>query len=195
MCAKSTFWALVAVMVVISGNAFGQSSGPEDIARRYSDALKTKDWAGATALMHPDALSRLKQLMRPLVTERPVDLGNRLFRVRAASEFEALTDSEVFGRLMVSLSENSAAVMPLLASVETTPIGRIKEGPDIVHIVLRVRISGKTIVSSDVAVRTVKRHGKEWRLMLPGSLEGLVAWWTDASRPSLEDLDKLEIVN
>jgi hypothetical protein len=195
MCAKTKLFVLVALIVVISGNAFGQGSGPEDVARRYSDALKIKDWAGAAALMHPDALSRLKRLMLPLVTKRPVDLGNRIFKIRETAEFEALSEPEVFERLMVSLSGNSASVMPILVSAETTPIGQIKEGPDVVHVVLRVRSPGKTIVSSDVAVRTVRRHRREWRLMLPGNLEGLISWWTDASRPSLEDLDKLEIVN
>jgi hypothetical protein len=195
MCAKTKLFALVASIVMISAAAFGQGSGPESVARRYGEALKLKDWVGAAALMHPDALSRLKQLIRPLVTERPVDLGNRIFKVRATSEFEALSEPEVFERLMVSLSGDSASVMPTLVSAETTPIGQIKEGSDVVHVVLRVRSSGKTIVSSDVAVRTVRRHRGEWRLMLPGNLEGLISWWTDASRPSLVDLDKLEIVN
>lgn len=194
MRAKTSF-PVIAAILIMAGSVLGQESDPERVARRYGEVLRAKDWPAAAALMHPDALSRLKTLMRPMVTARPVDLGNRVFKVRTSAEFEALRDSEVFERLMSNLAKDSSALMPALISAEPTPIGRVKEGPDLVHILFRIRDSGKSIVSSDVSVRTVKRHGREWKLMLPATFEGLIAWWTDASRSSLEDLDKLEIVN
>ena len=165
----------------------------EYVAARYNDALKAKDWIAAARMMHPDAHRKLASLLEPLIAAKLIEIGRNYFGLNTRSDFYLLREEEIFARLMDSLTRRTVDATPAIWAVAASPLGKLNEKPDVVHIVYRVHDRPKSVVSGEVMVRTLKLHENSWKVMLPNQLEGVIAAWSDVTRPSVTDIDKMEI--
>lgn len=147
---------------------------PKAVAERLSATLKKGDWEAYAQLMHPDALTRFRQMFAPLA-EMPEarEVLSTFFNVEVPEEFRKLTDRQVFVRLMANLEENVPGFGEAMRNLEMTVIGQVPEGKELMHVVYRsdTAVDKLTVTSTDVL--TLRRTPQGWRALLTASIEGL----------------------
>lgn len=147
---------------------------PAAVAQRLSATLKKGDWEAYSQLMHPDALTRFRNMFAPLA-EMPEaqEALLPLFDVEGAEEFRKLTDREVFVRLMANLEENVPGFGEAMRNLEMTVVGQVPEGKELMHVVFRsdTAVDKLTVTSTDVL--TLRRTPQGWRALLTANIEGL----------------------
>jgi hypothetical protein len=167
----------VLFLICVGGTIPAQTSevSPETVAERYTAATRAGNWLGAAQLMHPEALSQLKQVFAPLVEVAPQEVGVSFFNVRSKKEYDQLSNVTVFERLMRNFSKQSPETAIALSASDTKIIGHVKEKPDLAHIVYRINTKVGDVSVSKTAVMTLKKDGESWRTLLTGNIEGLAA--------------------
>lgn len=147
---------------------------PKAVAERLSATLKKGDWEAYSNLMHPDALTRFRNMFAPLA-ELPEaqEVLSSLFGVDEPEEFPKLTDRQVFVRLMANLEENVPGFGEAMRNLEMTVIGQVPEGKELMHVVFRsdTAVDKLTVTSTDVL--TLRRTPQGWRALLTANIEGL----------------------
>jgi hypothetical protein len=166
------------LLTLCATHAQAQSPGtPEAFALQYFNAVRKSDWAGASALMHPDALAQMKSLFRPVVAgDRQMQVATTLFGVKDVMEFDKATGAQLFARLMQNTLQASPEVKPLLANSSAEMLGHVNEDKAaLVHVVYRLTVSMEGATLAKVETLPVKRLGTQWRAMLSSDVEGLAA--------------------
>lgn len=147
---------------------------PAAVAARLSATLKKGDWEAYSHLMHPDALTRFRQMFAPLA-EMPGarEVLSAFFDVEEPEEFRKLTDRQVFVRLMANLEESVPGFDEAVRNLEMTVIGQVPEGKELMHVVYRsdTAVDKLTVTSTDVL--TLRRTPQGWRALLTAGIEGL----------------------
>jgi hypothetical protein len=112
---------------------------PEQVAVRYMGAIRSSDWAGAAALMHPEALRELHELFRPIL-EAPegAEFRRMLLGVNDVQEAVAASDTLVFVSLMRLTVSQESGLGDALRSATARVLGTVPEGPDTAHVVARM---------------------------------------------------------
>jgi hypothetical protein len=156
---------------------------PEQVAVRYMGAIRSSDWAGAAALMHPEALRELHELFRPIL-EAPegAEFRRMLLGVNDVQEAVAASDTLVFVSLMRLTVSQESGLGDALRSATARVLGTVPEGPDTAHVVARMALSIQGVSASVMEVTSFRRWGTTWRGMLKGELTAMAA----ALRRSLE---------
>lgn len=156
---------------------------PEQVAVRYMDAIRSSDWAGAAALMHPEALRELHELFRPIL-EAPegAEFRRMLLGVNDVQEAVAASDTLVFVSLMRLTVSQESGLGDALRSATARVLGTVPEGPDTAHVVARMVLSIQGVSASVMEVTSFRRWGTTWRGLLKGELSAMAA----ALRRSLE---------
>ncbi len=73
--------------------AQAQEESPQQVTRRFMQAMQGGDWTGMAALMHPAALRQLRELLTVLFeAERADDIRQRLLGVSTVAEARALSE-------------------------------------------------------------------------------------------------------
>src|SRR5580765_8388403 len=74
---------------------------PEQVTDRFIAAMRAADWNGMAALMHPNALKQMRQLLAG-VFEAPNagQIRQQLLGVNTVQQAQALSDTAVFASLM-----------------------------------------------------------------------------------------------
>jgi hypothetical protein len=150
---------------------------PEAFAQQYFAVVRKSDWAGASALMHPDALKQLKDMFRPIVAgDQKLQVASALFGVKDLADFESTAPGELLARLMKNTLQAAPEMAPLLASSTAEMLGHVDEPKTgLVHVVYRLKVTMEGVSLAKVEVLPVKRAGSEWRAMLSSDVEGLAA--------------------
>ncbi len=169
-----TILLLATVITLPALAAEGVDESPTAVAGRLSSTLKKGDWEAYSRLMHPDALSRLKNMFAPLA-ELPdaEEVFPSLFGVKGAEEFRKLTDREVFVRLMSNLEESVPGFGEAVRNLEMTVIGQVPEGKELMHVVFRSNTAVDKLTVSSTDVMTLRRTPEGWRALLTANIEGL----------------------
>ncbi|HEX6373995.1 MAG TPA: hypothetical protein VF006_34015 [Longimicrobium sp.] len=162
------------LLCVCASRAAAQDT-PEAVVQRYYETFKNGDFAGNAALMHPDALEELKTTLTgmaalPGATE---DLEFReMFGVSSIEEMRALPAPVLFERVLRNQLEGE--MRAILASTQVTILGHVMEGDTTAHVVYRMRMDfgGQTL--DQVQVIPLERASGEWRVLLTGSLAGMM---------------------
>lgn len=169
---------LTAALLALAPGLAAQDT-PEQVAGRYFQTLRTGDYAANVALMHPEALDELKEMMEGLVALAGAAAAEddstfqRMFGVASAAEFNQLSPAQVFERMLRSQLENED-MREVLSSSQTTILGHVMEGDSVAHVVYRMRMSFGEMDMDQVQVTPLKRADGQWRVLLTGSLAGMM---------------------
>jgi hypothetical protein len=75
----------------------------------------------------------------------------------------------------------------ILGAAETDMLGHVSEGPDLAHVVYRMRLTVEGVAITKLDVMSLRRAGSEWRGLLKGDIEGMA----EAIRRQMEKAKRL----
>jgi hypothetical protein len=176
--------ALMAALLIAAPGLAAQDT-PEQVVQRYFDTFRTADYAGNVALMHPEALASMKETMSglaalPGAAEDPQ--FNATFGVSSLAEFNQLSPAALFERILRAQLENPE-MREMLSGAQTTVLGHVTEGDSVAHVVYRMRMNVGEMSMDQVQVAPLKRADGQWRVMLTGSLAGMMNAVPRAEQP------------
>lgn len=149
---------------------------PESVGQQYMAAMRKGDWAGAAALMHPDGLRRFRGFIEPVaLADTSGEVAQQFFGVAKSADLAKLSDSELFARFFKFITTASPEVVEAFSGAEMRPIGHVMEGPDVAHLMGRVRMSVQGITIEKVEAISLQRAGTSWRVQISAEIEGLAA--------------------
>jgi hypothetical protein len=172
-----TMWRALPVLAVLAfAPALAAQETPEQVVQRYFDSFRTGDYATNVSLMHPEALLAMKETMSGLVAipgaaDEPE--FREMFGVGTVEEFNQLAPAVLMERILRSQLENPD-MKEVLATAQTTVLGHVMEGDTVAHVVYRMRMSIGEMEMDQVQVAPLKRADGEWRVLLTGSLAGMM---------------------
>lgn len=165
---------------------------PEQVAREAYARMQAADWVAAAETFDPAALKRFRELLMPVldaldaagkgqtekgqagVRQAAEDPNSVLMLwvlfapAKSIEEIRALTDREVFARIMSNTMSLASAKLE-----GQQVIGSVAEGGDLVHVVTRNVAEVEAMSMTKVETITLRRTDQGWRLALTGDLEGL----------------------
>ena len=149
---------------------------PVEVAARYVAAMKMGDYETMADLVHPEALSQLRNLFEPLL-ESPAGpaLARELLGVASAAQAAELPDEDYFAGLMRFVVSQQPGFDEALRTAEVEMLGHVKEGSDTVHVVYRLDLMVEGISLTQIDVFSMKRFDGTWRGLLKGDLTNMAA--------------------
>lgn len=149
--------------------------GPEEAARAFTSAMRSRDWDRLSSLMHSDALSEFRDMLQPVI-ELPEagEFRRALFGSPNPDAIDALPNTEFFERFIGAMFSQAPAIGDMLDDAELEVIGRVMEG-ETAHVVSRLDMSIEGIDVSKVEVMSFKREKDEWRALLTGEVSSVAA--------------------
>jgi hypothetical protein len=167
--------ALVLVAACALPSRAAAQETPEAVVQRYYDTFRSGDYAANAALMHPAALEELKTTLTgmaalPGATE---DVEFReMFGVSTLEEMRALPAPVLFERVLRNQLEGE--MRAILATTEISILGHVMEGDTTAHVVYRMRMNFGGQRLDQVQVMPLQRAEGQWRVLLTGSLAGMM---------------------
>lgn len=176
---------------------------PEEVAREAYARMQAADWVAAAETFDPAALKRFRELLMPVLDavdaagkgqtakgqagtgQTAVDPNGVLMLwvlfapAKSIEEIRALTDREVFARIMSNTMSLASAKLE-----GQQVIGSVADGADMVHVVTRNVAKVETMSMTKVEAITLRRTDHGWRLALTGDLEGLAETLQASIAPS-----------
>jgi hypothetical protein len=148
---------------------------PEQVVERYYQTFQSGDYAGNAALMHPGALEELKTTLLgmaalPGATEQPQ--FREMFGVGSIEEMRALPAQTLFERVLRNQLEGE--MRAVLASARVNVLGHVTEGDSTAHVVYRMHMEFGGQTMEQVQVVPLVRVNGQWRVLLTGSLAGMM---------------------
>jgi hypothetical protein len=148
---------------------------PEQVVQRYYATFQSGDYAANAALMHPGALEELKTTLTgmaalPGATEEPE--FREMFGVSTLEEMRALPAQVLFERVLRNQLEGE--LRAILASAQVNVLGHVLEGDSTAHVVYRMRMEFGGQTMDQVQVVPLERVDGQWRVLLTGSLAGMM---------------------
>jgi hypothetical protein len=172
---KIVLFAMLSCMALGAQAQAPAKSTPEAAVTEYMAAIKNEGITVASRYMHPDELTRFKDMLMPLfrkeasAKERPMTTA--MFGPDATLEkIQALPGAEFMTALFKLVGDQLEGVN--FDSVEI--LGSLPEG-EVIHVVTRVKVSMKQITMRQMEVVSLKQHEGRWKLMLSGQFEGLAS--------------------
>jgi predicted RNase H-like nuclease len=167
--------ALAAAVLAFAPGLAAQDT-PEQVVQRYFDSFRTGDYAANVALMHPEALQSMKETMSglaalPGAAEEPE--FREMFGVSTLQEFNQLSPAVLMERIL-RYQLRDEDMREILSSSRTTVLGHVMEGDSLAHVVYRMRMSIGEMEMDQVQVAPLKRADGQWRVLLTGSLAGMM---------------------
>ena len=148
---------------------------PEAVVQRYYETFRSGDFAANAALMHPAALEELKTTLTGMAA-MPGATENAEFRemfgVSSLEEMRALPAPVLFERVLRNQLEGE--MRAILATTEVSILGHVLEGDSTAHVVYRMRMNFGGQSLDQVQVMPLQRSNGEWRVLLTGSLAGMM---------------------
>ena len=174
---RKSWIAVVVAMLVVApvGAVETVAAKPEEVAQQMLALTRAGDWTGYAELLHPEALVAFQRMFREIVAgDASHEAGKQLFGVADLAAFDALPASEVFQRMMATLTK-IPQFAAALASAEGVIVGSVAEGSDLVHVVFRLSASAESLTFSRVSAMTLRKFDGQWRALLSGNIEGIAA--------------------
>ena len=156
---------------------------PEALVVKSMDAVTAGDWEALVMMMHPDALSGLK------------DFLNQMFDMALEEAAQDTTESDPFAELPPELkamaerrqeippdslllglanfiTQNVPMVTQMFQDLHADPVGTVYEGDTLAHVVCRFSMSMMGVPTpSQVTVFSAKQSPDGWRMTLPTEVE------------------------
>ncbi|WP_455201399.1 hypothetical protein [Kaarinaea lacus] len=150
---------------------------PEHIADQYYQLIDANQWSNIADMMHETALTEFKTKLLP--TLKPLNhsgksgLLKKTFGKEATYEDASKASNKEF---FVNVVGNVASLVRNtgIRNTQTTVIGKMPEGKDVVHVLVRETYRLGEIKISNMEVLSFKKSGDGWALLLSGKIRGLV---------------------
>lgn len=173
---KTMLRVLPALALLAFAPALAAQETPEQVLQRYYDTFRAGDYAANAALMHPDALEDMREMLlgltaAPGATDDPE--FQEMFGVRTADELRALPQTELFARMLRSQLDNPD-MREILGNAQVTVLGHVMEGDSTAHVVYRMKMNFQGIEMDQVQVAPLRRAEGQWRVLLTGNLAGMM---------------------
>lgn len=166
--------AVLLVAAALPDAAAAQDT-PEQVVTRYYQTFQSGDYAANAALMHPGALEELKTTLvgmaaLPGATEEPE--FREMFGVGTIEELRALPAQTLFERVLRNQLEGE--LRAVVSSARVNVLGHVMEGDSTAHVVYRMHMEFGGQTMDQVQVVPLERVNGEWRVLLTGSLAGMM---------------------
>jgi hypothetical protein len=165
---------------------------PEDMILRYFDAFQRGDVEALASIMHEGELAKFKKTLLPVIEVNlmmdPVGASRDAAAVRQfagpddVETIRAESPTAFFTRFMNWMIKLNPTLVKSMAGATIQPLGSILED-DMAHVTYRIQLSVMGASMTQLKVMSVKKQDGEWRLMMPGELEGLGKLMPSANRP------------
>jgi uncharacterized protein (TIGR03066 family) len=153
-----------------------ESAAIEKVVAASGQATRKGDWDAFAALIHPDSLQDFKALFVPVLQaaakkggDEQADLLTLFDGAKDLKTVLAWQPKEFFARFAKGYTSR-APLKETFASTTSTVLGMVPEGSDQVHVVVRATRTIEKAKISRVDVVTLKRSGREWKMLLPSEL-------------------------
>jgi len=151
------------------------SATPESVVTVFLSGLTAGDWKSSTRLMDSAETAHFSDIIHRLASKPGVASGLAQAWHITEAEVQSLSPSDLLAAIMQVAAGSSQATGDLLKTASYTILGRVDEGADQAHIVIRTRISVKGVEVSTTEVRSLRRSAVGWRIELPAEMKGLIA--------------------
>jgi hypothetical protein len=193
---KKTFLRSILILAALSaatGADFARAAqdSPESVAKAYFAAMQSADWAKCASLMHRDALATMKRTFADVINaDKTGDAAKTIFKLKSGAEYSQLGEAAVFERLMDFLTSVAPDMKTALASSTDTILGRVDEGPDLVHIVFRSRTKLQGEEVNEVDLISFKKQDSTWRALLTSDMEDMLNRFAEEMTPPSKEDEK-----
>jgi len=128
-------------------------------------------------LMHPDELTKFKQMMLPvvergLVSEKQGHLFVSFADAKDPKKVKDFSDLDFFREFMAWLEKVRPGVNDALKGAKVEVIGNVPEG-DVRHVVVRTKFNNAGVEITKTAVLSVKDYKGKPMMLLTGEIQGL----------------------
>ncbi len=154
----------------------GAQTTPEAVVERYYETFRSGDFTANAALMDADALEELKGTVARMVEtlgQEGSDGIRATFGVGSAAELRALAPAVLYERMLRATLANDE-MRSILAAATIQVLGHVAEGADVAHVVYRMRMNVGEMEVDQVQIAPLRRTPDGWRVMLTGSLAGMM---------------------
>jgi hypothetical protein len=170
---------VILALVVVSGctpaDSGATEDSPEAAAAAFTRAMQSHDWDRLSSLMHSDALSEFREMLRPVIQMQEAgDFRRALFGNVELETIQGLSDAEFFAGFMGAMFSQTPMIAEVLEGAEMKIIGRIMEGKT-AHVVARLEMSVDEIDISKIEVMSFREEAGGWRAMLTGDVSSVAA--------------------
>jgi len=193
---KRTFLTSILILAALSaatGADFASAAQdtPESVAKAYFAAMQSADWAKCASLMHHDALASMKSTLATVVNaDKTGDAAKTIFKLKSVAEYSQLGEAAVFERLMDFITSVAPDMKTALAASTNTILGRVDEGPDLVHIVFRSRTKVEGEEVNEVDLISFKKQDSNWRALLTSDMEDMLNRFAEEMTPPSKEDEK-----
>lgn len=165
----------------------------EAVAKSYFAAMQAGDWAKCANLMHPEALVSMKRTFGSIVkADKSGEASKALFGLKNPAEFDQLSETAVFDKLMSFITGAVPDLKSALAASTSTVLGQVNERPELAHIVYRTQVKLGGAEVTQVELISLRKSGSTWRALLTADMEELFQKFAEGL--SSPDEDKSEPV-
>lgn len=165
----------LASLLLLSFTSYAAS--PEDQTTLFYQYVDTSQWHKIADMLDESALSEFKTKLLPLLNHEANNGRNgllrRTFGKKATFEDAKKASDKVF---FVNVISNVAGLVRNagIKNTQTTIIGKVMEGDDIMHVLVRERYMLGDMELTNMEVLSYKQASDNWSLLLSGKIRGLV---------------------
>ena len=165
------------VCIVLMNSGAAASSTPEGTLDKYLAVLTNQELVGIDSLMDTESMQNLKKSIDESIQYQAnfgeYALQRRVFGRKVSMSEVANTPAEFYLNALAS-EILKAARSQHLKFTDKEIIGKIQENEDMVHIVVRLKMSQGGHVGSDIVLYTLVKEGQAWRLKFPGTIKQML---------------------
>jgi hypothetical protein len=173
---------------------------PEAVAKAYMEATRAGDTAKCASLMHPEALKQIRGLFGPIISEVKTEKDRQdiesILGVKDRTEFDKLSDEELWARFYSLLYKVSPEMKKALNAFSFEIVGQVQQSPDLVHVVYRMHMKIEApqlkdpISFTKLDVMSLRRSESSWRVELKGDLQGIIQAMAAGMASAAEEKEK-----
>lgn len=168
---------IVLLFLLFLNTAFPQISPaatPEEIASIAMVALEEERYEDFASLMHPDALSQIRDFANLVISVSEANLESlNLFGANSVDEFHTISDTLIMANFIKAVMKNIDDKMKI-HDIDLEIIGGVMEGADTIHIVSRSKMVIDEYSLSSMDINSLKRSPVGWRMLVNEQIQILM---------------------
>jgi hypothetical protein len=170
-------YVIALVCTALLNSAAFADSTPEATLDKYLSVLTGQNLAGVATLMDSSSMKSLKKSMDESIQYQAnfgeYGLQRRVFGEKVSMSRVADTPAEFYLNALASEILKAARSQHLKVT-DREVIGKIQENDDMVHIVVRLKMSQDDHQGTDILVYTLVRENDEWKLKFPATIKQML---------------------
>lgn len=155
---------------------------PEQVAQRYTQAIRRGDYLTAASLMDPQALHEIRTSLAEVPDGVSGDVWQRFLGVRSKGELFAISDTALYALFIRTRLERDSTLISAFRTSRITVLGHILEGRDTAHVLYRSTIVLSGVPLSTVNVVSLSRTRTGWRCVLQADMSAFMSAMVQALR-------------